>query len=107
MFGPALDVADAGLFGGSSLYPYLASSTKNQRPFAFGTLLPVGPEPHAGSERSHFSCEAIAVGPRSATVRTLARYLELDEPDGATPRGAVRDVATPPRTLAELIDAPL
>src|SRR5262249_45301662 len=102
MFTRALPIADAVLFEGYLLYPYRASSTKNQLPFSFGTLLPVGPSPYAGSERSDFFVEAIALGAEDVELRALVRFFELAPAGDGVTRGAVREVALAPMALGKL-----
>jgi hypothetical protein len=104
MFDAALSIADAVLFEGYLLYPYRASSTKNQRAFSFGTLLPVAPKPWTGSEQSSFRCEAVVIG-ADAELRALVRFIEHADADAST--ATVREIALPPSSLASLIAAPL
>ncbi len=95
-FAAAKAVADATLYEGYVLYPYRASSTKNQVRWQFGVLAPRSWAEADGSERWRLHTECIVdpgPGP-SAVVRV--RFLQLQQrtveaagPEGLTPVDAL------------------
>lgn len=69
-------IARSVLYEGYLLYPYRTSSVKNAKHWTFGTLYPeqrVAAE--GGPDRSRFQAELVYVGPPTATVSVLARFL--------------------------------
>src|SRR5215469_13920505 len=65
-------IANAVLYEGYMLYPYRASSIKNQQRFNFGVLYP------DGYDTSSQTTECLVRDDGDATVTALVRYLRLD-----------------------------
>jgi hypothetical protein len=77
-FAPARAVADAVLYEGYVLYPYRASSKKNQVRFQFGVLAPRSYAEAEGSESSTMRAECIAeTGTARAKVHMRVRCLQV------------------------------
>ena len=68
-------VADAVLYEGYLLYPYRASSSKNQTRWQFGVLGPVGAEQAGVGESSTMSMQCLLTS--SSTVVVHLRFLQL------------------------------
>ena len=72
-------IARSVLYEGHLLYPYRPSSLKNAQRWTFGTLYPESwVSAQNGSDRSNFQAEVLFVGPRTAAVSILARFLLSD-----------------------------
>ena len=69
-------VADAVLFEGYALYPYRASSAKNQVRFQWGVLMPADVVEADPSERDHHRAELVVEG-RRAGLRLVVRFLQI------------------------------
>lgn len=76
-FAAAQAVADATVYEGYVLYPYRATSPKNQTRWNFGVLAPPAYVAQDGSERSAIRVECLAQAPAEATVYVRVRYLHL------------------------------
>jgi hypothetical protein len=76
-FAPARAVADAVLYEGYVVYPYRASSRKNQVRWQFGVLMPAGFSRVDPSERSSMRTECLARAYDNAVVRIRLRGLHL------------------------------
>jgi len=76
---PSLDrvraVADAVLYEGYLLYPYRATSSKNQLRWQFGVLGPQGAEAAGIGEDSHLSMQCLLDVGRSASIGSAQRSL--------------------------------
>jgi hypothetical protein len=72
-------VADAVLYEGYLLYPYRASSRKNQSRFQFGVLMP--PDYQDPSERSALRAECLLEGRADVAVDLMVRFLRLRRRD--------------------------
>jgi len=91
-FAGARSVADATLYEGYVLYPYRASSAKNQVRWQFGVLAPPTWAVAAGSERSHLRTECIVDPGPAPEVTVRVRFLHVQHrtveaagADGFTP----------------------
>jgi hypothetical protein len=96
-------VADAVLYEGYLLYPYRASSRKNQSRFQFGVLMPPGyPD---SSERSELRAECLLEGRPDVAVDLMVRFLRLRRRDnGAASWDEAQDTEiTGTTTLGELL----
>ncbi len=71
-------IADAVLFEGYSLYPYRASSRKNQFRWPFGMLAPAAWERAGGCERSSMEVQCIAEVRQGAVLDAKLRFLQPD-----------------------------
>jgi hypothetical protein len=86
-FDAARAVADAVLYEGYVLYPYRASSRKNQSRWQFGVLMPPAYAAVDSSERAACRTELVFEARPSAVVRVQVRFLHLqhrtggDQPD--------------------------
>jgi hypothetical protein len=70
-------IADAVLYEGYILYPYRASSIKNQQRFNFGVLFPEGcTEVRSGAERSRMRTECLVEG-HAPSIDLCVRFLHL------------------------------
>lgn len=80
-FASARGVADAVLYEGYMLYPYRASSTKNQVRWQFGVLTPGSFSEIDGSEEwsMHTECLVEVTGTGKAAVRLQLRWLQVQE----------------------------
>lgn len=76
-FAAARAVADAVLYEGYVLYPYRASSGKNQVRWQFGVLTPRSYSEAEGSERWAVHTECLVDGTPDATVTVRVRCLQL------------------------------
>jgi len=76
-FSDAERVADAVLYEGYLLYPYRASSVKNQVRWQFGVLMPRGFAEADGSERWRMRTECLVRAGGAATVDLRVRFLRL------------------------------
>jgi hypothetical protein len=70
-------VADAVLYEGYLLYPYRASSGKNQSRWQFGVLGPPGAADAAIGEDCSLSAEVLVSGDDDAVVTGVVRFLQL------------------------------
>ena len=78
-FGPAQSVADAVLYEGYVLYPYRASSSKNQVRWQFGVLMPPTWSAHDPSERSTARAECLVRPGPTAAMTIRVRFLQQQE----------------------------
>src|SRR5215469_14436750 len=90
-------IARSVLYEGYMLYPYRNSSVKNVKRWTFGTLYPEHRAAAAGgSDRSRFQAEVLYLGPPTASVSILARFLvegaETEIPLGTAVAEARRQV---------------
>ena len=69
-------VADAVLYEGYLLYPYRASSEKNQMRWQFGILGPAGTQPGVG-EPAQMSAQCLLLAPADGMLRIDLRFLQL------------------------------
>ncbi|MCA1569682.1 MAG: hypothetical protein LC798_05035, partial [Chloroflexi bacterium] len=76
-FSDAERVADAVLYEGYLLYPYRASSVKNQVRWQFGVLMPRGFAEADGSERWRMRTECLIRAEDGATLDLRVRFLRL------------------------------
>ncbi len=87
LFAEARAVADAVLYEGYALYPYRASSAKNQVRWQFGVLMPPDYAGTDESERSRCCTEVVTEAPDSARLTVEIRFLHVirrtggDRPD--------------------------
>ncbi len=92
MTSPAVDgargVADAVLYEGYVLYPYRATSSKNQVRWQWGVLMPADVVARDPSERSAHTCQVVVDG-SGAAVRVTVRFLQVQHRavERATPAG--------------------
>ena len=75
-FAPAQSIADAVLYEGYVLYPYRASSAKNQVRWQFGVLAPPAYAEDDPSERASARCECLARAGAESTVSVRIRFLQ-------------------------------
>jgi hypothetical protein len=126
---PVRTIADAVLYEGYLLYPYRASSHKNQSRWQFGVLGPPSASPESFGEEPGMAtqCLLAASGDQPAAVTIHLRFLQLQvrevqrrgEDGGHTPVDALtvagvsvlswdeaveREIALPARALAEPYD---
>jgi hypothetical protein len=80
-------VADAVLYEGYLLYPYRASSAKNQVRWQFGVLGPAGAVEAGVGEPSTMSCDLLLDAGTGATVDVLLRFLQVLSRDVEVPDG--------------------
>jgi hypothetical protein len=73
----ARTIADAVLYEGYLLYPYRASSTKNQSRWQFGVLGPPGAAESAVGEDDAMSAQFCVSADGAATVTLVVRFLHL------------------------------
>jgi len=88
-------VADAVLFEGYLLYPYRASSQKNQHRWQFGVLAPRAWAELDGSEPWASQTECLLEPRRGASLQVVLRFLQLEAretADGAWDEGIEREV---------------
>lgn len=76
LFAPAQDVADAVLFEGYVLYPYRASSSKNQVRWQWGVLMPPAYAELDPSERTGSRTECLLEGD-NAQLTVRVRFLQV------------------------------
>jgi hypothetical protein len=69
-------IARAVLYEGYVLYPYRRSSLKNARRWTFGILYPEAAV-EGGSDRASFQTECLLIGPETARLSVLLRFLHL------------------------------
>jgi len=97
-FAPAQSIADAVLYEGYVLYPYRASSAKNQVRWQFGVLVPPAYAADDPSERAAARTECLALAGLDATVSIRVRFLQRQrrqvEVLASEPGGSVRFEAT-------------
>ncbi len=72
-FQPMEKIADAVLHEGFLLYPYRKSSTKNQRPFHFGSIYP-----KSDSNPGLMQTECLMVGNADTRVHIKIRFLQSE-----------------------------
>jgi hypothetical protein len=84
-FAAARAVADATLYEGYVLYPYRASSGKNQVRWQFGVLAPPSFCEADGSERSSIRTECILDPGPAAALAVRIRGLQIQRRDGPVP----------------------
>jgi hypothetical protein len=77
----ARQVADAVLYEGYLLYPYRASSSKNQVRWQFGILGPSGAAESGLGEPTSLSSEVLVETSADATVDALLRFLQVQSRD--------------------------
>src|SRR5882757_642603 len=70
-------VADAVLYEGYLLYPYRASSAKNQSRWQFGVLGPPGAAPAAFAEEPEMAMQCLLAAGPDSTVAIHLRFLQL------------------------------
>jgi hypothetical protein len=75
-FAPAQSIADAVLYEGYVLYPYRASSAKNQVRWQFGVLVPAAYAGRDPSERGSARTECLALVGADAAVSVRVRFLQ-------------------------------
>jgi hypothetical protein len=93
--GEARQLADAILYEGYLLYPYRASSTKNQHRWQFGVLAPRAWSELDGSEPYASQTECLLEPKRGASVHVVLRFLQLEAretADGTWDEGVEREV---------------
>ena len=73
----ARQVADAVLYEGYLLYPYRASSPKNQVRWQFGMLGPAGAAEAGAGEETSMSAEVVVEARPGATVDAYVRFLQV------------------------------
>jgi hypothetical protein len=76
-FAAARSVADAVLYEGYVLYPYRASSRKNQLRWQFGVLVPRAFSAMDGSERSSMRTECVVEPGRETILAVRIRFLRV------------------------------
>jgi hypothetical protein len=76
-WGHARAVADAVLYEGYLLYPYRASSSKNQSRWQFGVLGPSGAAEAAIGEDSSLTAQVLVASHGTPTVTGIVRFLQL------------------------------
>ncbi len=76
-FTDAQRVADAVLYEGYLLYPYRASSVKNQVRWQFGVLMPRGYAEADGSERWQMQTECLVRSGMGSSLDLRVRFLRL------------------------------
>src|SRR4051794_1043981 len=109
-FADAARVADTVLYEGYVLYPYRASSRKNQTRWQFGVLMPPGYVDADPSERTTSRTEVVLEAKSDAVLHVRARFLHVchrsggDQPDWDETAERHVDVEVP---VAELRVAPL
>ena len=86
-FDRARAVADAVLFEGYALYPYRATSTKNQLRWQFGVLAPRAASERSGADPWWLEAQLVADGDRGARVAGRLRFLRLRRRRVETARG--------------------
>ena len=73
----ARQVADAVLYEGYLLYPYRASSSKNQVRWQFGVLGPAGAAATGAGEETSLSAEMVLEAQRGARLEVRLRFLQV------------------------------
>lgn len=75
-------IARTVLYEGYNLYPYRASSVKNQRRFNFGVLAPQAFSAASNdTERCNSQTECLVLGDEHTTIDVTARFLQLEARD--------------------------
>jgi hypothetical protein len=89
-------VADAVLYEGYVLYPYRASSQKNQLRWQFGVLTPPAYVDRDPSESAYCTTECLLEGPAETEVHVLLRFLQVQRRyvDGLDSSGATTAVSS-------------
>jgi hypothetical protein len=82
--GEVRKVADAILYEGYVLYPYRASTVKNQQRWTFGGLYPPAYAPRTG-DRSSFQAQVVIAASSDPVVEATVRFLHLVEEEKAGP----------------------
>jgi hypothetical protein len=82
VFATARQVADAVLYEGYVLYPYRASSSKNQTRWQFGVIMPPGYVAADSSERCATRTEIVFEAKASAEVTLALRFLHVAHRSG-------------------------
>ncbi len=77
-------VADAVLYEGYLLYPYRATSAKNQSRWQFGVLGPQDAERSGIGENDTLSADVLVKAGAATTLSFVVRFLQLAAPGGAT-----------------------
>ena len=101
-------IANAVLYEGYMLYPYRASTVKNQQRFNFGVLYP---REHCERQQGADSCEmrteclVLANAPSSLQVEVKVRFLQLIARENRQ-EGIERDVCTPACDLESIAARP-
>lgn len=93
--GEARQLADAILYEGYLLYPYRASSAKNQHRWQFGVLAPKAWSELDGSEPYASQTECLLEPRRGASVHVVLRFLQLEAretADGTWDEGIEREI---------------
>lgn len=97
------DIAAAVLYEGYLLYPYRASSIKNQQRWNFGVLYPREyAEKQSGADAWTMQTECLVTANSRAVLEVRVRFLQLTA-EGATEH----ELALPAVELAELVAAPV
>jgi hypothetical protein len=97
------DIANAVLYEGYLLYPYRASSIKNQQRWNFGVLYPREyADRQSGADAWTMQTECLVTADSTATLEVRARFLKLTS-DGATER----ELHLPPLNLSDLVAHPI
>jgi hypothetical protein len=112
-FERARPIAEAILYEGYALYPYRASSVKNQRRWMFGSLLPrTFSEAERGREPFAMRCVCLLEADADAEIEARARFLHV-EARAASERsappweeGAAEEVRSGPLKLRALLAGP-
>jgi hypothetical protein len=96
-----MKLAQALLYEGYLLYPYRASSVKNQHRWMFGTLYPqTFAEAQNEADPWWMQTECLVRGGEDTELDVCVRFLHLLEPQAVE-----RQVDTPPRSLGRLCEA--
>ncbi len=96
------DIANAVLYEGYLLYPYRASSIKNQQRWNFGVLYPREyAEQQSGADSWTMQTECLATANSQAVLEVRLRFLQLSG-EGATEH----ELDLPPIELSELATTP-
>ncbi len=77
-FSPALDVANAVLYEGYLLYPYTASSAKNQMRWQFGVVVPPASDAAARGEPAGQQTEVLLLSGGDPRIDVVARFLHVE-----------------------------
>ena len=107
-FAPISRLADALLYEGYLLYPYRATSVKNQYRFTIGCLLPPAwPQAPGSAERAFLQTECLVLGNAQTHINVVARFLHLlTQIDGGTPTwpdAITREIETPIFAFEQLL----
>jgi hypothetical protein len=85
-------VADAVLYEGYLLYPYRASSTKNQVRWQFGVLMPPAFVATGGGERDTMFVDFLAEPRPTAVAHVRVRFLQIQTRDGTWQEAVEQEV---------------